>query len=206
MTSDMGKYDFMKLQKKLAKNLDAERFQHTLGVMFTCTSLAMCYGYDIEAAQIAGLLHDCAKCIPNQKKIKLCRDNKVTITDFEKKHPFLIHAKLGAFLAKSKYDVEDREVLSAITYHTTGRANMSLLEKIVYIADYIEPMRDKAPNLPAIRKLAFEDLDECIYEIMKDTLIYLEQNPKDIDETTKEAFLYYKEIHIQKIAKKEENK
>lgn len=75
---------------------------------------------------------------------------------------------------------------------------MGTLEKIVYIADYIEPMRTKALHLSRIRKLAFEDLDECMYEILKDTLAYLEENPKEIDHTTKDAFVYYKDLHIKR--------
>ena len=76
---------------------------------------------------------------------------------------------------------------------------MSLLEKIVYISDYIEPMRDKAPNLPKVRKIAFEDLDECMYEILKDTLEYLEENPKEIDSATRDAYVYYKDLHDRKM-------
>ena len=75
---------------------------------------------------------------------------------------------------------------------------MTLLEKIIYIADYIEPARNKAPNLEKVRNLAFQDLDECMYEILKDTLAYLEENPKDIDSATRDAFLFYKGIHEQK--------
>ena len=191
----MAKYDFIKMQKKLVKYLDEDRFAHTLGVMYTCASLAMVHGYDLEDAQVAGLLHDCAKCIPNKKKLKLCSQHNISVTDFEEEHPFLLHAKLGAYIARKKYDITDKEILSSITYHTTGRREMSLLEKIVYIADYIEPMRNKAPNLDKIRKLAFQDLDECLYEILKDTLEYLDENPQNVDNTTKEAFSYYKELH-----------
>lgn len=191
----MAKYDFIKMQKKLAKYLDEDRFAHTLGVMYTCASLAMVHGYDLEDAQVAGLLHDCAKCIPNKKKLKLCSQHNISVTAFEEEHPFLLHAKLGAYIARKKYDITDKEILSSITYHTTGRREMSLLEKIVYIADYIEPMRNKAPNLDKIRKLAFQDLDECLYEILKDTLEYLAENPQNVDSTTKEAFSYYKELH-----------
>lgn len=76
---------------------------------------------------------------------------------------------------------------------------MTLLEKIVYIADYIEPKRDKAPNLAVVRKLAFEDLDECMYKILADTLAYLEGDSEDdIDTATKDAFLYYKDLHIKR--------
>lgn len=191
----MSKYDFIKMQKKLVKYLDEDRFAHTLGVMYTCASLAMVHGYDLEDAQVAGLLHDCAKCIPNKKKLKLCSQHNISVTAFEEEHPFLLHAKLGAYIARKKYDITDEEILSSITYHTTGRREMSLLEKIVYIADYIEPMRNKAPNLDKIRKLAFQDLDECLYEILKDTLEYLDENPQNVDNTTKEAFSYYKELH-----------
>lgn len=191
----MAKYDFIKMQKKLVKYLDEDRFAHTLGVMYTCASLAMVHGYDLEDAQVAGILHDCAKCIPNKKKLKLCSQHNISVTAFEEEHPFLLHAKLGAYIARKKYDITDEEILSSITYHTTGRREMSLLEKIVYIADYIEPMRNKAPNLDKIRKLAFQDLDECLYEILKDTLEYLDENPQNVDNTTKEAFSYYKELH-----------
>lgn len=199
----MAKYDFTKMRKKLSKYLDANRYHHTLGVMYTCAALAMAHGYDLEDAQAAGLLHDCAKCIPNKKKLKLCSQHKIPITEFEKEHPFLIHAKLGAYIAEKKYDITDPEILSSITYHTTGKSAMSTLEKIVYIADYIEPMRDKAPNLPVVRQLAFADLDECMYAILKDTLAYLEENPKDLDATTKEAFLYYNDLHMQRTKKEE---
>lgn len=194
----MAQYDFPKMQKKLSKYLDEDRFTHTMGVMYTCAALAMAHGYDLKDAQAAGLLHDSAKCIPNKKKLKMCDEHKIPVTEFEKSHPFLLHAKLGAYIAREKYGIKDEEILSSIEYHTTGRPGMSTLEKIVYIADYIEPMRDKAVHLPKIRKLAFEDLDECMYEILKDTLIYLEENPKDIDNTTKDAFIYYKDLHIEK--------
>jgi nicotinate-nucleotide adenylyltransferase len=194
----MSKYEFIKMEKKLSKYLDEERFQHTLGVMYTCASLAMAHGCDLDDAQVAGLLHDCAKCIPNKKKLKLCSQHNIPVSDFEEEHPFLLHARLGAYIAEKKYGIKDPLILSSITYHTTGRRAMTTLEKIVYIADYIEPMRDKAKNLRVIRKLAFEDLDECMYEILKDTLEYLEENPKDIDMTTKDAFLYYKDLHMQK--------
>lgn len=194
----MAQYDFPKIQKKLSKYLDEDRMTHTMGVMYTCAALAMAHGYDLEDAQAAGLLHDSAKCIPNKKKLKMCEEHKIPVTEFEKTHPFLLHAKLGAYIARDKYDITDEEILTSITYHTTGRPEMSILEKIVYIADYIEPMRDKAPNLSRIRKLAFEDLDECMYEILKDTLAYLDENPKDCDSTTKDAFLFYKDLHMER--------
>ena len=167
------KYDFAGYEKKLKKYLDKDRYIHTLGVMYTAAALAMAHDYDMEQAQMAGLLHDCAKCIPNKKKLKICKKQNIGISSIEKNNPFLLHAKLGAYIAKEKYQIEDEEILSAIRWHTTGKEAMSELEKIVYIADYIEPGRNKAPRLSWIRKMAFEDLDEGMYYILKDSLSYL---------------------------------
>lgn len=191
-------YDLLQMEKKLKKYLDKSRFLHTQGVMYTCASMAMVYDADMEKAQVAGLLHDCAKCIPNDKKLSMCKKNHIPVSAFESENPFLLHAKLGAYLASEKYHVTDKTVLSAITYHTTGRPMMQPLEKIVFIADYIEPHRNKAPHLSEIRKMAFKDLDECIYMILRDMLQYLRANPKDIDTTTEDAFTYYKQIHDHK--------
>ena len=188
----MEQYDLWKLDKKLQKEVDEDRYHHTLGVMFTAASMAMVWGEDLEKARVAGLLHDCAKCIPNKKKITMCEKNKIEITEFERNNPFLIHAKLGAFLAKDKYKVEDPEILSAITWHTTGKENMTLLEKIIYIADYIEPRRYKADNLPQIRRMAYEDLDQTMYAILKGTLEYLQRKGGCIDPMTLQAYEYFK--------------
>lgn len=183
------------LKKAMKKHMDESRYEHTLGVMYTCASLAMRYGYDMEKAMLAGLMHDCAKCMPNAKKLKTAEKNHLEITDLERKNPFMLHAKLGALLAKKKYDIDDEEILSAIRWHTTGRPDMSLLDKIVYVSDYIEPKRDKAPNLPKIRQLAFMDIDQALLQILEDTLGYLDDSTDDIDSMTKKTYDYYKE-HI----------
>ena len=190
----MGKYDFIKIKKKLSKYLDEARFEHTMGVMYTCAALAMVYGYDLEDAQAAGLLHDSAKCIPNKKKLKLCSQHDIPVSDFEREHPFLLHAKLGAYVASSKYDIKDEEILTAITYHTTGRPGMSLLEKIVFVADYIEPRRNKASNLSKLRQMAFIDIDRTVYEIMDQTLRYLKSKKVPIDSLTKKSCDYYRAL------------
>lgn len=191
-----GQYDLKKIEEKLEKHLDEDRMRHTRGVMYTAASLAMVYGCSLEKAQVAGLLHDCAKCIPNKKKLKMCLENQIPMTEYEEANPFILHAKLGAFLARQKYGVDDEQILDAITWHTTGKPDMSLLDKIIYLADYIEPGRDKASRLPYIRKLAFQDLDECMYQVLKDTLEYLSVGGSDgIDEMTEEAYGYYREIH-----------
>ena len=179
------------LKKDLKKEMDDSRFEHTLGVMYTCGALAMRYGCDLDKAMLAGLMHDCAKCMPNAKKLKMAEKHHLEITELERKNPFMLHAKLGAFLARKKYDIEDEEILNAIRWHTTGRPEMTLLDKIVYIAEYIEPKRDKAPHLPMIRQKAFVDLDEALVMILRDTLGYLGDSPEHVDSMTKKTYDYY---------------
>ena len=179
------------LKKDLKKEMDDSRFEHTRGVMYTCAALAMRYEYDLEKAMLAGLLHDCAKCMPNAKKLKMAEKHHLEISSLERKNPFMLHAKLGAFLAKKKYDIEDEEILNAIRWHTTGRPDMTLLDKIVYVSDYIEPRRDKAPNLPKIRQLAFMDLDQALIKILEDTLGYLGDSAEHVDAMTKKTYDYY---------------
>ncbi len=192
------KYDYAEYEKKLKKYLDKGRYQHTIGVMHTSAALAMAHGYPLDQALLAGLLHDCAKCIPNKKKLKICKKNGIVLSPVEQENPFLIHAKLGVYIAREKYGVEDKEILSAIRWHTTGKGNMSVLEKLVYIADYIEPGRDKAPNLEQIRKIAFQDLDECMYHILRDSVGYLKTSAKVTDPQTEKAFLFYEALHLER--------
>lgn len=188
----MAEYDLKLLQKQMKEELTEDRYEHTLGVMYTAEALAMRYGVDMTKAAVAGLLHDCAKCIPNNQKIKLCKKHDVEISEMEKKNPSLLHAKLGAYMAKKVYGVSDEEVISAIRWHTTGKPDMSMLDIIIYMADYIEPNRDKAPNLKEIRKLCFENIEEALYEVLKSTLDYLNDRPDAIDPMTRESYLFYK--------------
>lgn len=179
------------MKKILQSELKPGRFEHTVGVQYTSACLAMRYGYDIEKANVAGLLHDCAKHLPDKEKLSICKKKKIKVSKAEKKNPGLLHAKLGAVLAKEKYGVKDEEILSAIECHTTGKPDMSLLDKIVFIADYIEPNRDQAPNLSYLRKLAFEDLDACLIEILKQTIDYLVAMKAEMDTMTIKTYEFY---------------
>lgn len=187
-------YDITKIKQLLRRKLDANRYEHTIGVAYTATSLAMRYGENIKKAEVAGLLHDCAKCVPDEKKLAKCVKHNINITDIEKERPYLLHAKLGALYAMKKYNVYDKDIINAILNHTTGCPDMNLLEKIVFVADYIEPRRDKAKNLDAIRKMAFEDIDMAVYTILRDTLDYLSNKPGKIDDMTQKAYEYYKKL------------
>lgn len=179
---------------KDALRTDNMRYQHTLGVANTSACLAMCHGADMNKAYIAGLLHDCAKCVPDDVKIAECEQFGLPISDIEFESPYLLHSKLGAYYAAHKYNVEDDEICSAIQWHTTGKPAMTLLEKIVFIADYIEPYRNKAANLDGIRQMAFTDIDMAAYVILDDTLSYIRKTGRNIDTQTVDTYEYYKVI------------
>ncbi|MGI6106437.1 MAG: bis(5'-nucleosyl)-tetraphosphatase (symmetrical) YqeK [Lachnospiraceae bacterium] len=181
------------IRQKLKNKLDEDRYEHTLGVAYTAVCLAMRYGEDLYKAEIAGLLHDCAKCIPDDIKIKKCRKYNIGITASELANPSLLHAKLGAYYAMNKYGVRDMDVINAILCHTTGKPSMTTFEKIIFVADYIEPRRDKAQDLPEVRRMAFVDLDKTVYTILKDTLDYLKKRGGPIDPMTEKTCRYYEE-------------
>ena len=151
--------DLEKIRGELKKQLKKERYIHTIGVMYTAASMAMRYGEDIEKAMTAGLLHDCGKFAPAGEQIRLCKKYGLSLKESEVEMPALIHAKLGAYLAKETYKVCDGEILNAILYHTTGRPDMTMLEKIVFLADYIEPGRKMIPGLSDVRSLAFTNIN-----------------------------------------------
>lgn len=192
--ADRKKADSLrKLRKKMEKAQDSRRFEHTLGVEFTSAALAMRYGASVIKAQTAGLLHDCAKCLTDKERVSICKKNNIPMSELERSNPFLLHAKVGAWLAKKRYGISDQDILNAIQNHTTGRPGMSLLEKIVFIADYMEPGRNHAPNLDEVRRLAFDDLDRTMLKILNDTLEYLDSKNGDVDPMTRKTLEYYKE-------------
>lgn len=184
----------IEIKNELKNQLDELRMEHTLGVMYTAAALAMRYHADMEKALIAGILHDCAKCVPGNQKLVLCQKYGLEVTYIEEKNPSLLHAKLGAAFAKDIYHIYDDEILNAIICHTTGRPEMTLLDKIIYIADYMEPGRRELPNMTEVRRLAFEDIDQCLFKILKDSLSYLLTRDMPIDPMTEQTYMYYKKL------------
>ncbi len=180
----------IELRKKLKKKLNEDRYEHTLSVSFTCVCLAMRYGYPLDKAEIAGLLHDCAKCYDDETYIERCEKHGIPVSEAEREAPGLLHAKLGAWIARERYGIDDPELLGAIACHTTGKPEMGLLDKILYVADYIEVRRSRAENLTEMRRLAFQDLDEAVYQILKGTLAYLEEKGGAIDPMTRRTYEY----------------
>ena len=190
----MKRLNKIELIRTLEQELNYKRFVHTMAVAGTASSLAMCYGMNIQKAELAGLLHDCAKCVDVRKMQKLCEKAGLEITPFEAGSGSLLHSKAGSVLAAEKYGCTDPDILNAIRYHTTGRPGMSLLEKIIFVADYIEPGRYTAKNLPEIRKMAFEDIDEALVKILYDTLVYLNSTGNTVDPMTQKTYDYYRQM------------
>ena len=186
------------LQEDLKKVLKKRRYIHTIGVRYTAQSMAMKFGADMEKAGYAGVLHDCAKHLSDRQMRMECERNHIICSDSEKAKPSLLHAKLGACYAKKLYGVTDEQVLSAIRWHTTGKPSMSELEKIIYIADYIEPGRRELPGMTKVREMAFTDLDQAMFLILDHTLSYLDrterENQESIDPYTRDAYDFYKDL------------
>lgn len=183
--------EIKKITKQLEKELDSKRFEHTIGVEYTAAALAMAHGADVKDAQLAGLLHDCAKGVPDDKKISLCEKYGLPIRDVERLNPGLLHSKLGRYFAEHEYGVTNEDILGAIEWHTTGKPDMSLLEKIVFVADYIEPSRKQLDNMNEIRNLAFKDINKALIRILEDTLLYIRQTGKEVDMMTEQTYHYY---------------
>jgi nicotinate-nucleotide adenylyltransferase len=154
--------------------LKPQRVNHVLGCAETAVKLARLNGADETVALRAGLLHDITKAIDGEDQLLLVDKYDILISDFERKYPKLLHAKTGAAVAKYVFG-ESPAVVEAIYWHTTGKADMSLMEKIVYLADYMEPNRS-FPGVEPLRELAFRDLDRgllmgfdmCIEELIRE--------------------------------------
>ena len=117
---------------QLKNILTEHRYLHSLGVIETAIKMADIFGVDMEKAETAALLHDCAKQIPHETQLLMCREYNIPLDEIKEKQLGLLHAELGAYLAERDYGIKDEEVLDAIRYHTLGRENMTNLEKILY--------------------------------------------------------------------------
>ena len=189
---DFSRENIDLIKADLKEKLPKKRYEHTLGVAYTAAALAMCYGEDILKAELAGILHDVAKA---KKSSELKDDMKGYIDPYTDgdyvaliadKAPQILHAVYAPYLAKKDYKIEDKDILSAIRWHTTGKKDMTMLEKIVFVADYIEPNRKKLPDLDRIRTLSFHDMSEAVKVTAKSTIEYLGSQGMYIDKFTYE--------------------
>ncbi len=186
------------INKKLHYMLSPKRFEHTQGVANESRKLAEIYGVDVNKAYLAGLLHDCAKDYSGKDKLRMCEKLGVELDSIMINQSDLTHSFLGAVLAKDMFGIDDEDILNAIRYHTTGRAGMSTLEKIVYLADFFEPSRTYFDGMNEIKELAYKDLDKAVAFSLEHTINYNKKKERLIHPLSLEALEYYKT--------KEENK
>lgn len=159
---DLYRADNLSWVAQLERRLKPKRFLHSLGVRDTAVKMAEQFGVDVQKAETAGLLHDCAKELDTDLALDMCRDLGIVLDRYEVENPGLIHAKLGAELVKYWFGVRDEEIVDAIRWHTLGKPEMSDLAKIIFVADMIEPAR-KYPEVEDLRRIAFSDLDRGLY-------------------------------------------
>jgi predicted HD superfamily hydrolase involved in NAD metabolism len=165
--------------------MPAARWEHTLGVMETAVLLARTFECDADKAHLAAVLHDVCKYWPVKEQGNVIRENGLPadLLEYDKE---IWHAHAGAFIAKRDYEVDDEEVLDAIRYHTTGRKQMTLLDKIVCLADYIEPGRD-FPGVQLIRELAEQSVDKALLAAFDGTILFLLEKGKKVYPLTIDA-------------------
>ncbi len=170
----------------LRQSLKPERYAHSVNTMKEAAALAERYGENRDLAAVAGLLHDCAKDMEDAETLRYCHANGIVLNEVEKKQVFLMHGAVGAIVAREKYGVSDELVLNAIKYHTTGFSTMSLMDKIIFLADYIEPGRTHS-EVDNARKLAYEDIDRALICSFDNTIKYVIKQKGLIHPNTIEA-------------------
>ena len=165
--------------------LKHKRIPHVLGTEQEAIRLATRYGADVEKARVAALLHDCTKKLDMPEQLALCRQYGIELDELEQKALKLLHAKTGAAIAREVFGVDD-EIYRAIWWHTTGHADMTLLEKIIYLADYIEPSRD-FPGVNDLRACVYENLDRGMLMGLEMTIDEMTEMGNPVHHATVEA-------------------
>lgn len=170
--------DLDEIKRVVASKLSEQRYAHTLRVADEAVSLANRYNECPKQAKIAALLHDIAKDMSKEALKDALRRYELPTELFQFHHE-LWHGPVGAKMATTLFRIEDKAIYNAIYYHTTGRAQMSKLELIIFLADYIEPYRD-FPGLSSVRRLAKQELYKATHQAIQNTIIYLMKNKQTI--------------------------
>lgn len=179
----------MNYYEKLKEDLGVNRYNHSIRVRDTAIDLAKRFGCNVNKAIMAGLLHDCGKYYNKDYLLKQAFEFGIMNDESLINNKHIIHAALGAEIAQKEYGVEDVEILDAIRYHTTGREGMTLLDKIVYLADYIEPERDFY-GVDEVRELTKTNIDLAMIKALEDSISYLLNTQKIIHLDTLRARNY----------------
>ena len=178
----------------LFQDLSAKRFAHTLAVADTARKLAVIHHLDADKAEIAGLLHDCAKCLPLKEMQRIARENRLTDDESILESGALLHSVVGAHLAQAKYGCNDPEVIAAIRSHTTGKPGMSPLDMAVWLADTIEPTRAPYPLLDKTRMLAGLSLEKAMITSLEGTLQHVRKKGDAVHPATAETLHWLKTL------------
>lgn len=161
------------IKKYLKEHLDKETYLHTLGCEKTAIKLAKMLGVDEEKARLSALLHDCAKHLSSDELVEYIKSNRIKINDpFIEKNKNLLHSVVSAHIARKKFKIKDKDVLRAVELHTIGGAGMSLLSKVIYLADVIEPTRD-FNGVEKIRKLVDKDFNKALLEAIHIKIVFV---------------------------------
>jgi nicotinate-nucleotide adenylyltransferase len=176
------------LEKTVISLLDPKRVSHVLGCRDTAIQLAKRWGADETDAARAALLHDITKALNGQLQLTLCREYGMILDDFSVMYPKTLHALTGSLVADRIFG-ENEAVVEAIRHHTTGKADMSLLEKIIYVADYMEPCRD-FPGVEKLRELAYSDIDAALQLGLEMTLELLNKQGSEVSPASREALAW----------------
>ena len=162
----------VEIDKYLRSKLKPRRYEHVLSVRDTAINLARSYDADLRKVNLAALLHDCAKWMSVSELYETVADYQLELDEIEQVNPSLLHAIVGAELAMRLFGISDPEILSAIRAHTAGNGRMTLIDKILYVADFAEPTREY-PNVDLVRTLAYQDLDAAVFEVAKYKIAHL---------------------------------
>ena len=179
-----------KLRPTALSFLKHARIPHVLGTEQEAVRLALRYGADVDRARTAALLHDCTKRLEMDEQLALCARYGIELDELEQQALKLLHAKTGAAVARDRFGVDD-EIYSAIFWHTTGHADMTLLEKVIYLADYIEPTRS-FPGVDALRAACYEDLDKGLLMGLEMTVEEMKERGNPVHSATLAAIEYLK--------------
>ena len=183
--ADFRNLPMEQLEPLVVRLLKANRVAHVLGCRDTAVLMAKHWGADEVDAARAGILHDITKALDGPLQLTLCREYGTILDEFSHRYPKTLHALTGSMVAKKIFG-ENEQVVSAIEHHTTGRAGMTLLEKIIYVADYIEPNRT-LPYVEQLRHLAYTDLDAAVRLGLEKTLEHLATQADEVSPATKAA-------------------
>ncbi len=170
-------------EEKLRTMLSPDRFRHSVGVAQTAVRLAERYNADREKAYLAGILHDAAKNFSYEEMLDKCAEYNIELDEISKSSKGLMHGPLGAEIVRRDFGVDDEEVYSCIFFHTTGKPDMTLLEKIIYIADMTEPNR-KFEGVEKLRMMTFENLDKSLLMGFDSTIIHTVQKGELLNSAT----------------------